>query len=139
MDYIVPNLQHMVVPRQWFSSAPSLVPHSSARTDCYLLPHLEQVVINLIKNAKESGSDLSEVSFILKQQANILSFTVKDRGTGLTEVQQRQALLPFFTTKQTGTGIGLALCNEIVSNHDGQLQLINRSNGGLSVSFNLKL
>jgi nitrogen fixation/metabolism regulation signal transduction histidine kinase len=100
---------------------------------------IEQVVINLIKNAKESGSALSEVNFTLKQQANILSFTVKDRGTGLTEVQQRQALLPFFTTKQTGTGIGLALCNEIVSNHDGQLQLINRSNGGLSVSFNLKL
>jgi two-component system nitrogen regulation sensor histidine kinase NtrY len=100
---------------------------------------LEQVVINLIKNAKESGSALSDVSFSLKQQASTLSFIVNDRGTGLTEVQQQQALLPFYTTKQTGTGIGLALCNEIVGNHDSQLRLINRENGGLSVVFSLSL
>jgi two-component system nitrogen regulation sensor histidine kinase NtrY len=100
---------------------------------------LEQVVINLIKNAKESGSEISDVSFSLKQQASTLNFIVNDRGTGLTEVQQQQALLPFFTTKQTGTGIGLALCNEIVSNHDGQLRLINREDGGLSVNFSLTL
>ena len=100
---------------------------------------LEQVVINLIKNAKESGSNISDVKFTLKQQANMLSFTVDDRGTGLTEVQLQHALLPFFTTKQTGTGIGLALCNEIVSNHGGQLQLINREQGGLMVIFNVDL
>jgi len=100
---------------------------------------IEQVIINLIKNGKESGSELSEVKFTLKQQANILCFTVEDRGSGLTKDQQKQALLPFFTTKQTGTGIGLALCNEIVSNHDSQLRLVNRTNGGLSVSFSLNL
>ena len=37
------------------------------------------------------------------------------------------------STKQTGTGIGLALCNEIVSNHDGQLRLINRENGDIEL------
>ena len=100
---------------------------------------LEQVVINLIKNAKESGSNIMDVKFTLKQKANMLSFTVDDKGSGLTEVQQQQALLPFFTTKQTGTGIGLALCNEIVNNHDSQLSLINREHGGLSVSFSLNL
>jgi nitrogen fixation/metabolism regulation signal transduction histidine kinase len=72
---------------------------------------IEQVVINLVKNAKESGSDLSEVTFTLKQQAHMLDFIIDDRGSGLTEIQHQQALLPFFTTKQTG--IGLALCKKL--------------------------
>ena len=97
------------------------------------------MVINLIKNAKESGSELSKVEFSLTQQANLINFIVVDRGTGLTEVQHKQALLPFFTTKQTGTGIGLALCNEIVSGHEAKLRLVNRDGGGLSVSFSLDL
>jgi len=100
---------------------------------------IEQVVINLIKNAKESGSAQSKVEFSLIQQANLLNFIVVDQGEGLTEVQQKQALLPFFTTKQTGTGIGLALCNEIVSSHQAKLRLVNRDGGGLSVSFSLDL
>ncbi|WP_448565780.1 sensor histidine kinase [Thalassotalea ganghwensis] len=100
---------------------------------------LEQVLINLVKNAKESGSDVKHVSLAIFQQANRLYFVVKDRGPGLSEQQMQQALLPFFTTKAEGSGIGLALCNEIVSLHGGQLKLANRDNGGLEVSFALPL
>jgi len=100
---------------------------------------IEQVLINLIKNAKESGSKLGDVILNVSQQAHLLTFTVNDRGTGLTEQQMQQALLPFFTTKQSGTGIGLALSNDIVNSHGGKLRLVNRKNGGLSVSFSLDL
>lgn len=100
---------------------------------------LEQVIINLIKNAKESGSAPNDVMFSIEQQANVMTFRVDDRGCGLTEQQRQQVLLPFFTTKQSGSGVGLALCNEIVSNHNGQLALVNRDGGGLSVSFQLML
>jgi nitrogen fixation/metabolism regulation signal transduction histidine kinase len=100
---------------------------------------IEQVIINLVKNAKESGSALADVSFSMSQQGSQLTFMVCDRGTGMSSIQQQQALLPFFTTKPTGTGVGLALCNEIVSGHQGKLRLVNRDNGGLCVSFSLEL
>ena len=55
----------------------------------------------------------------------------------MTESQLQQALLPFFTTKPEGTGVGLALCNEIAIAHGGKLRLANRDNGGLNVIFSL--
>ncbi|MCD8476426.1 MAG: ATP-binding protein [Shewanella fodinae] len=46
-----------------------------------------------------------------------------------------QALLPFYSTKAGGTGLGLALCREIIENHGGQLAISNREDGGLQVRF----
>jgi nitrogen-specific signal transduction histidine kinase len=46
----------------------------------------------------------------------------------------KQAMLPFFSTKRTGTGVGLALSREIIEAHGGQLTLTNRVGGGLTVS-----
>ncbi len=100
---------------------------------------IEQVLINLVKNAKESGSAPEDIGFQLIQQAKKLNFTVFDRGAGLSDSQMQQALLPFYTTKEKGSGLGLALCNEIVSAHGGKLRLFNRDHGGLCASFELEL
>jgi len=100
---------------------------------------IEQVLINLIKNAKESGSTLGEVLLSVYQTANQITFEVTDQGKGMTEQQLLQALLPFYTTKSQGTGVGLALCNEIVIAHGGKLKLENQKNGGLRVAFSLSL
>ena len=99
---------------------------------------IEQVLINLIKNAKESESEVTEIKLSIEDINNEIVFTLVDRGKGMTESQLLQALLPFFTTKVEGTGVGLALCNEIVIAHGGKLRLRNREGGGLSVMFSLK-
>lgn len=102
-------------------------------------PQIEQVLINLIKNAKESGSSLSKILLRVYQTAQHITFEVTDQGKGMTEQQLLQALLPFYTTKSQGTGVGLALCNEIVIAHGGKLKLENQKEGGLRVAFSLSL
>ncbi|HEY2274914.1 MAG TPA: ATP-binding protein [Steroidobacteraceae bacterium] len=95
---------------------------------------LEQVMINLLKNAAESGSPPGEITVAVQQVAPGFRIEIADRGTGLSEGTLRDALLPFFSTKPAGTGLGLTLCREIVEAHDGRLSLANRAGGGALVT-----
>jgi signal transduction histidine kinase len=59
---------------------------------------------------------------------------VLDRGRGMSEDVLRQALVPFYTTKASGSGLGLALCNEILEAHNGRMRLHAREGGGTVVT-----
>jgi two-component system, NtrC family, nitrogen regulation sensor histidine kinase NtrY len=95
---------------------------------------IEQVLINLLKNAAESGSAAEEITLAIHDEGNGFRLEVADRGSGLTESTLRDALLPFYSTKATGTGLGLTLCREIVEAHGGRLSLANRTAGGALVT-----
>ena len=60
---------------------------------------------------------------------------VDDNGTGMTDEVLMNALLPFYSTKPTGTGLGLTLCREIVEAHGGTLEVARRPGGGVSVAI----
>ena len=96
---------------------------------------IEQVLINLIKNAHESGSAEDGVSLSILETGRELRIEVADRGPGMTETVLAQALLPFYSTKRSGTGLGLALTREIAEAHGGRVLLANREDGGLRVSL----
>lgn len=95
---------------------------------------MQQVVINLVKNAHESGGDPDAVVVSVQRTVDGTLLRVCDRGRGMTEEVMRQALVPFYSTKTTGSGLGLALCNEIVEAHGGRLRLAAREGGGTVVS-----
>lgn len=98
---------------------------------------LEQVVVNLLKNAQESGSAVDDIYLRVWNEARHTKIEVGDRGTGMSAEVMSQALLPFYTTKKEGNGIGLSLCREIIELHNGNMVLENRQGGGLIVQLTL--
>ncbi len=96
---------------------------------------VEQVLINLLKNAHESGSAVDAVELGVSTRGRDLRIEVRDRGSGMSEAVLASALLPFYSTKRSGSGLGLALAREIAEAHGGRVQLANRPDGGLSVTL----
>jgi len=98
----------------------------------------QHLLINLIKNALEADESRS-VSVSVKRDAKVLHVAVRDKGPGMNKDVLQNALLPFYSTKQNGTGLGLALCREIVEAHNGQIGLSNLAEGGLEVRIKLPI
>lgn len=94
---------------------------------------LEQLLINLLKNAHESGSKEDNIQLVIQQSGPQVVIEVLDRGKGMSESVMANALVPFYSTKASGSGLGLALCREITEAHQGHLAIQNRKEGGLSV------
>jgi two-component system, NtrC family, nitrogen regulation sensor histidine kinase NtrY len=112
------------------------------------LDQIEQLLINLVRNAVEASFSAREESIVktvaakaapggkvalapsvsihAEPRAGFLSITVSDNGPGLTN--PGNLFVPFYTTKKTGTGVGLVLARQIAEAHSGTLELRNRAN-----------
>jgi two-component system, NtrC family, nitrogen regulation sensor histidine kinase NtrY len=99
---------------------------------------MQQVLINLLKNAEEAGGPENSVVLVVgPADPGAARLVVRDRGQGMSPDVMKNALLPFYSTKEAGTGLGLPLCREIVEAHGGVLRLESREEGGLDVVVRL--
>ena len=103
---------------------------------------LQQVMLNLVINAIESQPTGGQIGIHLCEtqapdRLREVEIQVTDRGTGIpTEILER-IFDPFFSTKEAGTGIGLAICQRIIEDHSGTIVPQNRSQGGAVFTIRL--
>jgi signal transduction histidine kinase len=114
---------------------------------------LEQVIINLIKNAIEACCEkarcndesceeyVQEITLTFRMNTEGTNrkaiIEVKDNGIGIIAPAQEQIFVPFFTTKRNGSGIGLSLCKQIIVNHGGKIDVESNEGEGCRVTCTL--
>jgi signal transduction histidine kinase len=103
---------------------------------------LQQVLLNLMMNSMEAmtSTALAERKLCVATQVTregYVEVILSDRGCGFTTDQLRRIFQPFFTTKQHGLGLGLAICSTIVTSHGGRLTLTNGDEGGATALISL--
>lgn len=102
---------------------------------------IEQVLINLLKNAGEACMGQPHPEVIVETscqvEKHIFQLSVTDNGSGILPEVLDKIFIPFFTTKPTGSGIGLSLCKQIMTLHGGSLRVT--SEIGKGSCFTLKL
>ena len=93
---------------------------------------LEQVLINLLLNAIEAVKEVEEpyISLSAIETKDHIQIKVQDNGIGMSAEIQEQIFTPFFTTKKTGTGVGLTLSKQIMLMHNGNLFVDSREGEG---------
>lgn len=102
---------------------------------------MEQVLINLLKNAGEACAEQSNPEVVVETSyladKHIFQLSVKDNGCGILPEAMDRVFIPFFTTKPFGSGIGLSLCKQVMTLHGGSIRV--SSELGKGSCFTLKL
>lgn len=83
---------------------------------------ISQILINLVKNAAQAGARHIGISAEIDKRDNVI-LNVSNDGPPISPASQEEIFIPFFTTKQDGSGIGLSLSRQIMRMHGGTLRL----------------
>lgn len=98
---------------------------------------LEEVLLNLLKNAKEAIQGEGTIRLTVSRKNSSLSIQVKDSGCGIPSEHMESIFEPFKTYKEGGTGLGLSLSKRIIEAHGGSISVISKE--GTGTTFTVKL
>ena len=104
---------------------------------------IQQVIINLLQNARDAMEDVKKqarrISISTEAVNQSVILRIQDTGIGIPRDDDEQLFEMFYTTKDNGAGIGLAICRSIVNSHNGTLTIANHADGGVVVTVELPL
>ena len=100
---------------------------------------LSQVVLNILDNACKYGKNGKKIDVAVTMDENSVYASIRDYGPGIPPDELPQVKQKFFkgSSKERGSGIGLAVCEEIVTRHNGSLDIVNAAGGGVNVTVRL--
>ncbi|MEA5152940.1 MAG: HAMP domain-containing sensor histidine kinase [Oscillospiraceae bacterium] len=116
------------------------IKYTQPKTEIPLIPgdpeRLKQVFLNLLDNAVNHGGDGKKVDVAISAETDGVHITIRDYGHGIPEAELPHVKEKFYkgSSKNRGTGIGLAVCDEIVARHNGTLTVRNAPGGGCLVT-----
>lgn len=100
---------------------------------------LKQTIVNIIKNSRESIPESGVIKLSTNKNKNNVKIYIEDNGIGMTKEELSKIKEAFFSTKQTGTGLGVYMANEIITAHQGTLEYFSKKNLGTRVVITLPI
>lgn len=91
---------------------------------------ISQVIWNLLRNAAQATEEGDEIVLGVKNSGQTVQLEVRDSGCGITKEEAEKLFDPFFSTRERGLGLGLALCKRIVEEHKGTIEAISGDSKG---------
>lgn len=98
---------------------------------------LHQVFLNILLNAMQAVEESGIVKFEIIKEDGFYIFSIEDNGEGVPKAVESDIFKPFFTTKSTGSGLGLSIVNRLVEAHQGSISLSKSNLGGAKFSVEL--
>ena len=109
------------------------VPASTPQFECDP-EQIKQVLLNLTINAAQAMTAPGEIVISARQSASSVRISVKDQGPGIPDEDLDRIFNPFFTTKEGGTGLGLSVVHQIVTQHGGSVEVEKNPDKGMTFS-----
>ena len=102
---------------------------------------LQQVFHNLLLNARQAtdASVEPKIEIELKIEQGTVEIAIKDNGVGISAAQQERIFTPYFTTKSSGSGIGLSVVRQIIEKHNGEIRFESKEGAGTVFYLRFKL
>ncbi|KFM98736.1 DUF3149 domain-containing protein [Bacillus clarus] len=101
--------------------------------------HMKQVVLNITKNAIEAMNSGDTLTIVVTSNEKHAQLQIIDTGKGIPKHIQKHLFHPFFTNKDTGTGLGLVICKRIIEMYNGHISIDSKENKGTTVHIELPL